>query len=482
MFSSFLSDLSFLYFINFILAMTIIFLERKNPSATLAWLLFLLFVPALGFFFYILFAQNLARRKIFKLKVTESKIQEQQLKAQLEKLDLGTLFVGEEGIGDYDSTVRLHLVNSSALYSQDNDLEILAEGRQKFDNLMRDIENARDHIHIMYYIFRKDSLGEQFLELLEKKAREGVEVRLLLDSVGSRHLENGHLTKYAHENFKYAFFFSSRLKFLNFKANYRNHRKIAVIDGQIAYLGGFNLGTEYLGENAHFGYWRDTHLRIRGTAVHSLQIRFLLDWRNASREDITFEERFLSPPQITGNVGMQIVSSGPDSMHEQIKQGYIKMINSAKKSILIQTPYFIPDESIMEAIRIAALSGVEVKIMIPNKPDHPFVYWATYSYVGELLRSGVKVYTYEHGFLHSKCIVVDNTIASVGTANFDIRSFKLNFEVNAFLYSREVAQRLADDFEKDLHLSYELTRDLYYDRPTYIKFKESIARLFSPIL
>jgi cardiolipin synthase len=207
-----------------------------------------------------------------------------------------------------------------------------------------------------------------------------------------------------------------------------------------------------------------------------------MDWRNASKEDITIAKWFLPEPSIIGNTGVQIVSSGPDSRHEQIKQGYIKMINLAEKSVYIQTPYFIPDESIMEALRIAIASGVEVNLMIPNKPDHPFVYWATYSYAGELMRAGGRVFTYEQGFLHAKTIVVDEKIASVGTANFDVRSFKLNFEVNAFIYSKQIAKELTQDFKNDTLLSYELTKDAYYDRPTFIKFKESIARLLSPIL
>lgn len=482
MLENFLTNYSFIYIVNFFLAMIIIFLERKNPSATLAWLLTLLFIPGLGFFLYIMFSQNMARRKIFKLKVTESRIQEKLLNDQLKKLDEKSLIFNNQKNIVYKPIIRMHLLNSSAYFSQDNDVQIFSDGQNKFHDLLTEIEKARDHIHIMYYIFRKDSLGEKILEALKKKSEEGVQVRLLIDSVGSRELDEKYLDSFTNQNFKYAYFFKTKFKVINFKLNYRNHRKLAIIDGQIGYIGGFNLGNEYLGENDTFGYWRDTHLKIRGSAVHSIQIRFLLDWRNASKEDITIAKWFLPEPSIIGNTGVQIVSSGPDSKHEQIKQGYIKMINQAEKSIYIQTPYFIPDESIMEALRIAIASGVEVNLMIPNKPDHPFVYWATYSYAGELLRSGGKVFTYEQGFLHAKTIIVDEKIASVGTANFDVRSFKLNFEVNAFIYSEEIAQTLTQDFKNDAILSYELTRDAYYDRPTYIKFKESIARLLSPIL
>lgn len=482
MLENFLTNYSFIYVVNFFLAMIIIFLERKNPSATLAWLLTLLFIPGLGFILYIIFSQNLARRKIFKLKVTESKIQEKLINDQLKKLDENKLNFTEENNGYFKPVIRMHLINNSSYFSQDNDVQIFSDGHNKFYDLLNEIEKARDHIHIMYYIFRKDTLGEKILEALKKKSEEGVQIRLLIDSVGSRELDEKYLSNFKNDNFKYAYFFKSRFKFINFKLNYRNHRKLAIIDGQIGYIGGFNLGNEYLGENDRFGYWRDTHLKIRGTSVNSMQLRFLMDWRNASKEDITIAKWFLPEPSIIGNTGVQIVSSGPDSRHEQIKQGYIKMINLAEKSVYIQTPYFIPDESIMEALRIAIASGVEVNLMIPNKPDHPFVYWATYSYAGELLRAGGRVYTYEQGFLHAKTIVVDEKIASVGTANFDVRSFKLNFEVNAFIYSEQIAKELTQDFKNDALLSYELTRDAYYDRPTFIKFKESIARLLSPIL
>ncbi len=482
MLDNFITNYSFIYVINFFLAMIVIFLERKNPSATLAWLLLLLFAPGLGFLFYIVFSQNLTRRKVFKLKITESKIQEKAINKQLKAIDEDSFLYSKEKFSCYKSMIRMNLISSSAYFSQDNDVQIFSDGMNKFHDLYNEIEKAKDHIHIMYYIFRKDALGEKILKALKKKSEEGVQVRLLIDSVGSRELDEKYLDTFVNENFKYAYFFKAKFKMLNLKLNYRNHRKIAVIDGQIGYLGGFNLGNEYLGKDDRFGYWRDTHLKIRGSSVHSMQIRFLLDWRNASREDITIADWFLPEPKIIGDTGIQIVSSGPDSKEEQIKQGYIKMINLAEESIQIQTPYFIPDESIMEALKIAISSGVEVSLMIPNKPDHPFVYWATYSYAGELLRAGGRVYTYEQGFLHAKAIVVDEKIASVGTANFDMRSFKLNFEVNAFIYSDGIAKKLSEDFKNDVMLSNELTRDRYYDRTTSIKFKESIARLLSPIL
>jgi cardiolipin synthase len=254
------------------------------------------------------------------------------------------------------------------------------------------------------------------------------------------------------------------------------------MDGKIGYIGGFNIGDEYLGLVKKFGYWRDTHLKIKGKAVYAMQTRFILDWNQASDEEIHYEQRFFPEVQYMGDTDVQIVSSGPDSEWEQIKNGYLKMINSAKRYIYMQTPYFIPDDSVIDALKIACLSGVDVRIMIPNKPDHMFVYWATFSNIGMLLKSGAKVYIYENGFIHAKMLVVDGKIATVGTANIDVRSFRLNFEVNAFLYNQILAQKLEDIFIDDMLHSRELTFEAYRERPLNIRFKESISRLLSPIL
>jgi cardiolipin synthase len=256
-----------------------------------------------------------------------------------------------------------------------------------------------------------------------------------------------------------------------------------IIDGHIGYVGGFNVGDEYLGLDPKFGYWRDTHLRIQGPAVYAIQTRFILDWNQAThKRNISYLQEHFPKPVIKGDSSLQIVTSGPDSEWEQIKNGYIKMISTAKKTIRIQTPYFIPDASVLDALKIACLSGVDVNIMIPNKPDHPFVYWATMSYIGEMLSSGARVYIYENGFIHAKTIIVDHEISSVGTANIDVRSFKLNFEVNAFIYDTEIAQKLDEFFQNDIALSRELSLEAYHQRPRLIRFKESISRLLSPIL
>jgi cardiolipin synthase len=257
---------------------------------------------------------------------------------------------------------------------------------------------------------------------------------------------------------------------------------LVIIDGKVGYIGGFNIGDEYLGLDDHLGYWRDTHLKIVGSGVLQMQVQFWLDWNLSSGRLLSDDARYFPIIEHHGRVGLQIVSSGPNRSEEQIKNAYIKMISAAKQTIYLQTPYFIPDESLFTALKIAAFSGVEVKLMIPSTPDHKWVYWASLSYLEDLLAAGVQCCLYEKGFLHAKTIVIDGKVASVGTANVDIRSFKLNFEVNAFMYDTDIAERLERIFNDDLQYCSLLTLEGYKGRPLSQRFLESCARLLSPIL
>lgn len=473
--------LVFFIVFNITLGISIIFLERKDASATWAWLMVLLFIPIFGFFFYLIFGKPISNRRIFTWDTKSRLGVKTAVQAQLRALEEGRFEFKDEDIAGYEDLFYLHLRSDDSIFTQENQVDIFTDGVKKFNALIQDLEKATDHIHLLYYIIRDDQLGKRIADVLIMKAHEGVEVRLLYDDMGSRSLGRKYIKRLRHAGAYVESFFPPKIPKINFKINHRNHRKLAIIDGQTGYIGGFNIGDEYLGENKKFGYWRDTHLRIEGDAVRNMQTRFILDWNQASRNHIGYENRFYDAVP-KGDVGVQIVSSGPDSDWEQIKNGYIKMIMSAKKYIYIQTPYFIPDESLRDALRIATLSGVDVKIMIPNKPDHPFVYWATLSYIGDLLEAGADVYIYQNGFLHAKTIVVDGNIASVGTANIDVRSFRLNFEVNAFLYDKTITQQLVDAFNEDVLLSTQMTKKLYDKRSLGIRFKESISRLISPVL
>lgn len=481
-FMNFMSSISVFYFINIILALVIIFLERKDPTATLAWVLVLLVFPGVGFILYLLLSQNFSRKKLFTMKIYAKKTFGDYIKFQEELFNSGALVFNDKKVEAYKNMIKMNLFSNKSSYTQNNDVEIFTDGKEKFYELFQCMEKAKNHIHVEYYIIKNDNIGNRMLNLLAKKAEEGVEVRLLYDSLGGRFIPKETIIRLKEAGVKVAAFFSSSLPFFNFKINYRNHRKIVVIDGEIGFIGGFNVGDEYIGLNKEIGYWRDTHIKITGDAVIDLQTRFFLDWGHATKEDMMYRPKYFPDSGNSGNVGMQIISSGPDRVDEAIKRNYVKMINSAKDSICIQTPYFVPDASVLEALKIAASSGVDVRIMIPCKPDHPFVYWATYWYCGELLQYGVKVYTYENGFLHAKTLVVDGVVSSVGTANFDFRSFKLNFECNAVIYDTKIANILRETFFEDLNFSLELTRELYLERGIMIKFKESVSRLLSPLL
>ncbi|WP_235941554.1 cardiolipin synthase [Paenibacillus puerhi] len=468
--------------INILLAITVIFLERRNVGVTWAWLMVLFFLPGVGFLLYLILGQNLSRRKIYKLKnESERQIISALVEQQKEDLRQDRVPYRDEVVHNYQDMIYMNLSSAYALYTQDNEVAIYTDGSEKFEALLQDIEQAEDHVHILYFIIRNDSLGVRLVEALARKAREGRAVRLMYDAIGCSALPRDFFRDLREAGGEVAAFFPSRIPYLNLRVNYRNHRKLVIIDGKVGYIGGFNVGNEYLGLSKRFGYWRDTHLRLVGGSVLHMQALFFLDWTLASRQEIALAPRYFPLVPHSGHVGMQIVSSGPDSDWQQIKNAYIKMIVTAKEYIYIQTPYFIPDESLITALKMAALSGVDVKLMIPSKPDHRFVYWASFSYIGELLPFGVQCYLYEKGFLHAKTIVADGRVASVGTANVDIRSFKLNFEVNAFIYDTETAETLTQIFEADMKHSRWLTQTGYSNRPLLHKFREPCARLLSPI-
>lgn len=469
--------------LNILLGLTLIFLERKNISATWAWLMVIYFIPIVGFILYLILGQKLRKRKLNKLLEDNQRIIEDTVEGQKVQLEERNVAFNDPATENYRDMVFMNLVSSYALYTQNNGVHIFTDGETKFEALFKDIESAEHHIHLVYYIVRNDELGRRLIKALTEKVKQGVEVRFLYDHIGSKSLPKKFFSELRAAGGEAAAFFPSRIPYLNLKLNYRNHRKLVIVDGQVGYIGGFNIGDEYLGRDKYFGQWRDTHLRVQGHAVHQIQAQFLMDWNLASSGKIDLENNYF-PQKLTGGgtIGMQVVASGPDSEYQQIKNAYIKMIYSAKESVCLQTPYFVPDESLMTALKIAALSGVDVKVMLPSKKDHFFVYWATHSYLSELLAGGAKCYMYENGFLHAKSLVVDGRVASVGTANIDIRSFKLNFEMNAFIYDSATAAELQRIFEEDLEDCTEVTIEMYNKRPLFNRFKESISRLLSPIL
>ncbi len=475
-----LADIIFI--INIFLVLIVVIFERRNPVATLSWILLLVFVPLLGFLMYIFLGQNLQRKKLFYLKEEEEHELLSLLAGQDVSLQKNSLHFSDPRIREYLDLVYLQMVSNYSLLTQDNKVEVFHEGEELFNRILSSLKKAQHYIHMEYFIIRNDSLGQHIMNILAEKARQGVEVKLLYDGMGSIRLSPRFFRKLHEAGGRSAAFFPPFLPYINVRVNYRNHRKILIIDGDEAYVGGFNVGDEYIGVSPRFGHWRDIHLNIRGSAIDSLEMRFLLDWRFAARDPLSETDFYFPTRKPEGSSALQIVSSGPDMNYPAIKNGYLKLINKAKRNVYIETPYLIPDDSILEALKIAALSGVDVRLMIPYKPDHFYVHWASLSYVGELLEAGVRCYQYQKGFLHSKMVCTDGFASSVGTANLDIRSFELNFEVNAFIYDEEISRQLEENFLSTLEDCIEITRETYATRPMRVRFKEGLFRLLSPIL
>ncbi len=472
-----------LIWINILLGILLVFFERRNPTTTWLWLMVLMFLPGIGFILYLFLGQDLSKSKMFKLKEDVDNCYSDIAEEQVKQLENKEFYYKDPNFLNYSDLIKMHLISSKAYFTQDNTVELYFSGEEKFKALMESIDKAKRFIHMEYYIFKNDDLGQKVLDALTKKAKEGLEVKLLVDGMGGRTLTKKFLQPFIDAGGEFGVFFPPFIPIFNVRINYRNHRKIVIIDGIEAYLGGFNVGDEYLGKKKRFGFWRDVHIKVTGSSIGSLQWRFYLDWRFATKKAVGNFQSYLVEDNIDSNAaGIQIVTSGPDSKWPSIKDGYMKMIANARHKMYIQTPYFIPDDSMFEAIKTAGLSGVDVRVMIPNKPDHIFVYWAGLSYIGELLHAGVKFYTYEKGFLHSKVFIMDDFVSSVGTANLDIRSFKLNFEVNAFIYDDITNLKLTEQFYKDLEDCKEITIESYSKRSRLVKIKESISRLLSPIL
>ena len=473
--------LTAIYLINFILVVDLIFRGKRNIDNTLTWIVILVLVPPVGFILYAMFGRSIAKKNMFSVKEKEDKVIKDKILESYVEIESNL-----DPYLDENKDIIYTLANSNnAHFTADNDVDIYPESNKFFNSLLEELKKAEEYINIQFYIFKDDRIGKEIIEILKEKAQSGVEVRLLYDAVGGRNLSRKAVKEMKEAGVQVANVFPSFLNIINFNINFRNHRKIVVIDGKVGFVGGFNVGDEYLGREPKFGEWRDTHIRLTGSCVIDLSMRFLLDWRYTTKENLDLAKYFTKKREkSTGNVGIQIVSSGPDITElDEIKYGYMKMIQKARDYVYIQSPYLILDKTLMETLKVACLSGVDVRIMIPSKPDHPFVYWASYSYAGELLNYGAKIYTYgEDAFLHAKTIVYDDSVASIGTANMDIRSFELNFEVNAFIYSEEKAREQRMIFEKDIENSREITKEIYESRSTYIKIKESISRLLSPVL
>lgn len=471
--------LLFLSFLQVTLIGTVVLLENRDPGKTVAWLCIFSLLPILGFILYVVFGRK-TQGALFRNKHIPDNRLVRMVRQQQTDFNHGHVLPQQNT--DSEQKLASLLLNSGfAPMTIHNQVEILLNGGEKFQALFNALEGATHHIHLSYYIFKDDEIGEDVLKILSRKVSEGVEVRVLLDGMGCISISGGFIRSMRQAGIQAEWFFPIRFPYITSKLNLRYHRKIVVVDGRTGFMGGLNIGDEYLSRDAKLGFWRDTHIKLEGEAVHSLQSIFLNDWFFVTHQEIQGAPYF---PQvnISQALPVQIGASGPDSNWSSILQSYFIAITMAKHSVYIETPYFIPNESLIMALKTAALSGLDVRLVVQGIPEYKLTYYAMNSYFEEMLQAGVKIFKYLKGILHAKILLIDNQLASVGSANVDNRSFYLHFEICAFVYDQSLAERLKSDFEQDLKDSSELDLEVFQTRPVLERLKESSARLFSPLL
>lgn len=458
-----------------------IVLEKRSPYKTIAWILILVLLPIIGLIFYLFFGQEYRKQKLFSRKGIKSLNNLRKLSSkQMREIEQTQLKLNKD-IREKENIIRLLLNNSDSLLTTGNELKILKNGAETFDAILHAIQNARHHIHLEYYIFSDDKIGNKVKDLLIEKSKEGVEVRIIIDDVGSWSLSNNFIDDLRNNQIEIYPFMEVRFPRLTSKMNFRNHRKIAIIDGKIGFTGGINIADRYSEGLKNIGHWRDTHLQITGDAVASLQVIFAADWYFVINENLNGNKYF---PKFSESAGtpVQISTSGPDSDWKNIEQAFFAAITNAKKTIYLTTPYLMPPIPILSALETAALSNVDVRIIIPEKSDALTPKWCSFSFVEKLLEAGIKVYFYKNGFTHSKYMVVDDVFSTIGTTNLDFRSMETNFEVNAFIYENEFTQKLKTIFFDDLKNCREIKLKEWQKRPWHFKLKESLAHIVAPML
>ncbi len=479
--------LEILYGILVVLVCFRIILDTRNATKSLAYVLFTIFVPVIGMGFYFLFGINYRHRHMYKKKLFKDEKLALDLRTKLFEYSKETYLGRDKSLSQTRELSYMLMHDLLSPLTSGNEVKILRNGEEKFPEVIKALKSAKEHIHIEYYIYNDDEIGNEIGDILLQKAKEGVRVRVIYDDFGSgrgckrlmKRLSEGGVE--VHPFLKIYF-----IAFAN-RINYRNHRKIILVDGKIGFVGGINISDNYInqGDSPENLYWRDTHLKIVGPGVFYLQFLFLCDWNFCAKQSLEPTNEFFPAPETqesNENKVVQIASSGPDSPTPTILFSILQAINLAQKEILITSPYFIPDESLLNALIIASHSGIKIKLLVPRKSDSKIVKLASRSYYAQLLNAGVEIYLYKKGFVHAKTMVVDSFLAIVGTANMDIRSFDLNFEVNAVVYDHETAEELRNDFENDLLDSELLEKERWLRRGKPIELLESTMRLISPLL
>ena len=461
-----------------------ILVKTETPSKALGYLLLVISFPVIGIIIYLSVGLNYRKKELYRKKLEFDELEYPKLEKQASNHSRETLLSNKDKIGNFYQMASFS--KNKNFTSSNNKATILVNGELKFPDVLESLRRAKHHIHIEYYIYANDTIGNQVAQILIEKAKEGVEVRFIYDDFGSSGIRKNIVRQLRAEGVEaYPFYKINMIMFAN-RMNYRNHRKIIVIDGTVGYIGGINVSDNYInnGDEKKL-YWRDTHLKIEGTSVVNLQSTFLTDWNFCANQKIPYSTDYFPIENETkkfGNHLVQIVTSGPDSKYPKIKFTLIQAILNAKHEICITSPYFIPDRSFLDAILTAALSGIDVKMLLPFKSDSFIVNTTTQSYFQELLDAGVKIYTYNKGFIHAKTTICDQKVAIIGTANLDNRSFDLNFEINAIVYDEGIATELKDIYDKDLMMSTQVIPEEWAKRPLYMKLMERVLHLFSSLM
>ena len=461
-----------IYCITVISIIGVVLSENRNPLKSLAWITVLLLLPVGGIILYIFFGRSIKNTRMI------SRRNKRRLRQSFPATDY------TEPPADITTESRQQIELGRSLtgshYLSDNRIQIFHNGTDKFESLLRDIAGARRFIHIQYYIFDDDNLGNRIKDALIARAKEGVKVRIIYDHIGSLSVSRRFFREMRQGGVEaYPFF---RVAFPPFatRINWRNHRKLCVIDGAIGYIGGMNIADRYITGGKNFDSWRDTHLRLVGPAVASLQYSFAVDWNFMGQPllDDSVQQNDPAP----GDMGVQLITSGPTAQWSNIAMMFHKSIANARHRVYIQTPYFLPTEGLLKALQTAALARVDVRIMMPRRTDSRLLQYASFSYIAECLRAGIKIYLYNPGMMHAKTLIVDDEIASVGSTNFDFRSFEHNFEANLFVYSPRFTQEMAEIFHRDMRQCTRLYQATWARRRRSLKVAESVVRLLSPIL
>ena len=476
--------LSLIIYLTILVSVCIrIIFKTHSTNKTLAYLLFCTFIPVIGIIFYITFGVNYWKIKKYNKKSDADKKLLLNIEQHIKQFSEVTLISTDDAVKQNAELSSMLLMDLGSPLTAGNKIKLLINGENKFPNMLQAIKNAKQHIHLEYYIFECDEIGFELIEILIQKAKDGVEVKMIYDDFGSPTIKKKIESRLRDAGVEIFPFYKIQFYFFATRINYRNHRKIVVVDGCTAFVGGINVSDRYINKNEHDLFWRDTHVRIDGPAVYYLQYLFMADWHFCCGRYFFANEKYfpLIKPFIENSYA-QITASGPNSIQPSVMYSILQAIYLAKDEILITTPYFIPGDSINDALKIAALSGLKVKLLVPGVCDSKIVNAASQSNYNDLLIAGVEIYLYKKGFVHAKTMVTDGKLVILGTSNMDRRSFDLNFEVNAIFYDTKTANELRDVFFNDLQYSEKINKEQWLQRKWYIQFPEKLARLLSPVL